>query len=312
MVDEKILLISHIADEDGITPVLLVKLVYKEVETILLNPGEVDEILKENIDKYNLIYITDLSISENLAREIEENEEYKNKIKLFDHHATALPLNNLSFAEVIVEEDGYKQSGTTLFYKYLLSISDNELLKKPSTKGLVEQVRLVDTYDFKTEEDKKSLNLDYLFAILGRENYIDYFTDYIKKYDKFEYTDREKFLIKLEKDKVENYITQKEKEVILAKIDGYDVAVVYAEANRSVLGHHLIEKYDIDFAIVINISRGISYRGEDKVDLSLFAKNYNGGGHKNASGSPLPKDILQTITKQLFKKVEFKGGEENE
>ena len=115
MIDEKVLLISHIADEDGITPVILTKLVYKEVDTILINPGEVDENLIQNIDKYNLIYIIDLSITENLAKKLEEVEEYKNKIKLFDHHSTALPLNKYSFAKVIVENNDKKESGTTLF-----------------------------------------------------------------------------------------------------------------------------------------------------------------------------------------------------
>ena len=44
----------------------------------------------------------------------------------------------------------------------------------------------------------------------------------------------------------------------------------------------------------------------------MFAKEYNGGGHKNASGSPLPKDIQKEITKILFKKVIFKGDDNNE
>ena len=91
-----------------------------------------------------------------------------------------------------------------------------------------------------------------------------------------------------------------------------DFSIVYAELNRSALGNYLIEKYDIDFAIIINISKSISYRGKNIVDLSLFAKEYNGGGHKNASGSPLPKDIQKEITKKIFKKVIFKGDENNE
>ena len=312
MIDTKLLLISHIADEDGITPIILAKQIYKEVDTILINPGEVDETLRDNIDKYELIHITDLSISENLAKEIEENEKYKNKVKLFDHHATALYLNNYSFAKVVVEENNYKQCGTTLYYNYLLTLSKNKLLRKQVTKEFINIVRLVDTYDFKIEKDKEALNLDYLFAILGRENYVEYFTEYLKNNDKFEYNEQEKLLIKLEKDRVDNYIKQKEKEIIFAKVDNYKVAIVYAESNRSALGHHLTEKYDIDFAIIINISKSISYRGNDKVDLSLFAKEYNGGGHKNASGSPLPKDIQKEITKKLFKKVIFKGDDNNE
>ena len=36
----------------------------------------------------------------------------------------------------------------------------------------------------------------------------------------------------------------------------------------------------------------------------MFAKEYNGGGHKNASGSPIPSTLLEEITKKLFKQVE--------
>lgn len=305
MKEDKLLLITHIADEDGITPVILSKLVYKNVNVILTNPQEVDTYVKENITKYDIIHITDLSITENYAKEIEQNEKYKNKIKIFDHHETALNLNRYSFAEVIVEENGKKECGASLYYKYLLKISKSKILRKNSTKGLIEQVRLVDTYDFKNEKEKTALNLDYLFSILGRENYIDYFTKYIKENENFTYTEKEKYLIKLQKDKVDNYIKQKEKEIIFANVDNHKVAIVYAESNRSLLGSKIVEKYDVDFAIIINISRSISYRGKGKVDLSKFAQIYSGGGHKDASGSPLPKDILEEITKKLFKKVTF-------
>ena len=303
MIDEKLLLISHVADPDGITPIILAKMVYKEVDVILLNPNEVDEKLEENIDKYNLIHITDLSITELLAKKIED--EYKNKVKLFDHHKTALNLNKFSFAKVVIEEDNKKQSATSIYYKYLLKLSNNKLLHKKVVKQLVEQVRIIDTYDFKTENDKLSLNLEYLFSILGRDNYVDYFRKYIKNNDEFKYTEKENYLIKLQKDKIDNYIKQKEEEVIFAKYKNYKIALVYAESNRSILGNYLLKKYDIDFSIIINISKGISYRGNDKVDLSIIAKEQGGGGHKNASGSPLPTDILEKITKYIYKDIEI-------
>ena len=189
--NKKLLLITHIADEDGITPIILAKQVYENVDTMLLNPGEVDEKLMENIEKYDMIHITDLSISEHLAKKIEE--KYKDKIKLFDHHATALYLNKYSFAKVVVEENGKKESATSLYYKYLKSKFKSDFLNKDSLKGLVEQVRLVDTYDFKTEKEKEAINLDYLFSILGKENYVEYFTKYIKEKNKFKYTEKEKF-----------------------------------------------------------------------------------------------------------------------
>ena len=304
MNEKELLLISHVADPDGITPVILAKFVFKEFDTLLLNPNDVDQNLKENIDKYKEIHIVDLSVSEEMAKEIENKEEWKNKVKLFDHHYGNLYLNNYSFAKVIDEFNGRKESGTSIYYNYLTNISDNPLLHKNSTKGLVNQVRIIDTYDFQVEEDKKAHNIDALFTILGRQNYIDYFTKYIEINDEFEYTEKEQFLIKLEKDKMNNYIEKRADEMIEAELDGYKVGIVYAERYRSDLGNYLATKHDeLDFIIIINIAKSISFRGQDKVDLCAFAQKFGGGGHKNASGCSLPKNLLQYITKLIFKDI---------
>ena len=49
------------------------------------------------------------------------------------------------------------------------------------------------------------------------------------------------------------------------------------------------------------MDKKISYRGNGKVDLSVIAKKYNGGGHFNASGSPIPIDLKEKIIKEIFK-----------
>ena len=59
------------------------------------------------------------------------------------------------------------------------------------------------------------------------------------------------------------------------------------------------------FVMIINISTSISFRGENKVDLSVYTKKYNGGGHKNAAGCPLPPNLLQNITKLIFKDIKI-------
>lgn len=310
--DKKLLLISHIGDEDGITPIILAKLVFKKVETILLNPGEVDKAYLENVNNYDEIHITDVNVSEDLAHQISENNEWLAKTKVFDHHKSGIELNRYSFITVIDEKNGRKESATSIYYNYLKTISDNEILHKKSTAGLVEQVRLIDTYDFKTQkENEDAHNMDYLFAILGRENYQTYFTEYVKQHDEFSYTEQELFLVKLQKNKIDNYIDLKSKEMFKAKIEGYNVGIVYAESNRSLLGHYLVNKHDdIDFAIIINVARSVSYRGIDKADLSVFSAKRGGGGHKNASGSPLPPNLLQNITKLIFEDIIFENKEE--
>lgn len=309
----KRLLISHVADEDGITPVILANLVFKDIDKLLLEPTEVDSNLLENIDKYDEIHITDLNVSEELAKRIDENPEWKKKIKIFDHHKSNLGLNRYDFITVIDDGENRKESGTSIYYNYLLGISDNEILHKQVTKDFVNEVRLIDTYDFKTKEDERAKNLDLLFSILGRENYINYFTKYLEENDEFKYREEEMFLIKLEQDKVDNYIAQKLKEMFRVKIDNNNVGLVFAERYRSQLGNKICEKFDdLDYAVIISISKSISFRGKDKLDLSVIAKDFGGGGHKNASGAPLPKDLLEKVSKLIFPNIEFEKEKEEE
>ena len=69
----KILLFSHKADNDGVTPVILSKLVFDEVDYILEEPSTIDESFKKEYENntfehYDFIYVTDLCISHELAK----------------------------------------------------------------------------------------------------------------------------------------------------------------------------------------------------------------------------------------------------
>lgn len=123
-------------------------------------------------------------------------------------------------------------------------------------------VRVVDTFDFKEVEKEEAFFVEHVFHIFGREKYITYFFDYIQKEEKLVLNDTLRLLIDLEKDKVKRYLEQKEKEMFRIKIDDYVAGVVYAENYRSEIGDHLVKTFsDIDFAIIINVSRSVSYRG---------------------------------------------------
>ena len=63
---------------------------------------------------------------------------------------------------------------------------------------------------------------------------------------------------------------------------------------------------DIDIAVVINVDRGVSYRAsKEEVDTNILAVPNGGGGHKHASGSPLPKDLQEKIVEYIFKDVKW-------
>ena len=289
----KRLIISHIADPDGVTPIILSKLVFEEIDYILSENKDVNDNVKNNLDKYDFIYVVDLNISEELADFIEAN--YKEKIMILDHHLSCNNMNKYSFIEVNAEG---KESGTSLYYKYLLNNYNNNLLNRESTKMLVEHVRTMDIYDFSKTTKEEAEKLEMIFKIYGKDRFIDKFYNVIIN-DLELYSKEDLNLVELEKERIKRYI--EEKEFIEISLDNKRVGVVFAERYISELGNYLINKYDyLDYIVLINIDKKISYRGNGKVDLSVIAKKFGGGGHVNAAGNCLPSGLKEKVIKEIF------------
>ena len=289
----KRLIISHIADPDGVTPIILSKLVFEEFDYILSENKDVNDNVKNNLDKYDFIYVVDLNISEELADFIEEN--YKEKIMIIDHHLSCNNMNKYSFIEVNAEG---KESGTSLYYKYLLNNYNNNLLNRESTKMLVEHVRTMDIYDFSKTSKEEAEKLEMIFKIYGKDRFIDKFYNVIIN-DLELYSKEDLNLVELEKERIKRYI--EEKEFMEISLDNKRVGVVFAERYISELGNYLINKYDyLDYIVLINMDKKISYRGNGKVDLSVIAKKFGGGGHINAAGNCLPSGLKEKVIKEIF------------
>ena len=289
----KRLIISHIADPDGVTPIILSKLVFEEFDYILSDNKDVNDNVKNNLDKYDFIYVVDLNISEELADFIEEN--YKEKIMIIDHHLSCNNMNKYSFIEVNAEG---KESGTSLYYKYLLNNYNNNLLNRESTKMLVEHVRTMDIYDFSKTSKEEAEKLEMIFKIYGKDRFIDKFYNVIIN-DLELYSKEDLNLVELEKERIKRYI--EEKEFMEISLDNKRVGVVFAERYISELGNYLINKYDyLDYIVLINMDKKISYRGNGKVDLSVIAKKFGGGGHINAAGNCLPSGLKEKVIKEIF------------
>ena len=289
----KRLIISHIADPDGVTPIILSKLVFEEFDYILSENKDVNSNVRNNLDKYDFIYVVDLNISEELADYIEEN--YKDKIMILDHHLSCDNMNKYSFIEV--NANG-KESGTSLYYKYLLNNYNNDLLNRESTKLLVEHVRTMDIYDFSKTSKEEAEKLEMIFKIYGKDRFIDKYYNVIIN-DLELYSKEDLNLVELEKGRIKRYI--EEKEFIEISLDNKRVGVVFAERYISELGNYLINKYDyLDYIVLINMDKKISYRGNGKVDLSVIAKKFGGGGHINAAGNCLPSGLKEKVIKEIF------------
>ena len=300
------LLLSHIADLDGITPVILLKLLNIDFEYELFEVNELSKFIEEKIntdyfDKYEEVYITDLGITKECA-DIIVNSKYKDKFLLFDHHESHYYLNDFEFATVIEEHDNYKVCGTTLFYNYLLKKYNNDILKRNSVVMFVELVRENDTWQF-TDLKEESFNLNNLFAFYGRDKFIEIYTDFLNTNNEFYYSKLELTILESLNRQKQEYIESFKENVIIKEINGYKIGFVFAENYRSELGNYLAEIYydQVDFIGIINMNRHISFRGKkDFKPTNKFAEIYGGGGHPLASAMRLPEDIKEEVLKYIF------------
>ena len=301
----KDLLISHV-DLDGISPNVLLALAgrkfdYKNIEIYDIDKT-FDDLFQKDLTKYENIYICDLTLTKH-AYELINNSGLKN-IKVFDHHISHAFAQDYDFTDIRVDIKGIKTCGTELFYLYLKKKYKD--LNKNNIKEYVELVRQLDTYTFIDEEAAQNLNS--LHDILGHKEFINSMIKRLKK-DKehFEFSQFEKRLLKLERNKIDRYMKLKDSEMIRCTIDGKKCGVVFAESNKSETGNYLSSKYpELDLIILIDSSSRISYRTtRDDVDLNEFSSTYGGGGHKKASGSKFNNDDRISIIKSYYKKVKI-------
>lgn len=136
-------LLSH-NDLDGVSCGILAKLAFgKQVQVRFNSVGGLDREVawfldSENKDTY--LFITDLSVNEENEKRLEQFYQSGGKLRLIDHHKTALHFNAYNWGHVVVEnEDGNLNSATSLFYEFL--VKEGYLEAKPAIDEFVELVR---------------------------------------------------------------------------------------------------------------------------------------------------------------------------
>ena len=298
----KVFLISHIADADGVMPVILTDLAFENYDYKLLDIKDVDIFMNESLDnnlfdEYDKVFMTDLNISEELAEKI-NNSDFKEKFQVLDHHIGAIDLNKYDFEKVVDEANGMKESGTSLYYKYLLTYYPNDLLNKNSVKYMVNLVRLGDTWEWKKYNIPEARDLSTILYYYGNEEFIDNYKIFLRENNEFYFNKMENTLLKIDRYKKEDYINIMRDKVVIKDINGYKAGIVFSENYRSELGNDLSEYYKdkIDFMMIINLNRSISFRCvKDNINLNEIASLFGGKGHQKAAGAPLKEDLYETL-----------------
>ena len=298
--NNKILIISHMADCDGMGSVILGIKYYSDIDYILCELSDLEELLKEDFSNYEQIFICDLPFSKDTIKVIDNNSYLKEHLKHFDHHESSVSDNNHSFVNEVIRINDLQVSATYLFYQYLNSLSDK--LNKRFYKEFVEGIRAYDIWD-KNGDFELGKKITNVFTLMEPVSFIDYICS-LDDSDEFKITKEINNLIISNEKKMNNYFEKAYEKIVITDYKGYKMAVTINEQYRSSLGDYICKKNkDIDFVLIINFERlSCSLRCEkDNVDVSVIASEFhpNGGGHIKASGFILDIESISKVKKYI-------------
>ncbi len=296
----KVLLFTHEQDIDGMGNVILCKKAFADFDYVTCKTFEVNKNVKEKIDDgsiydYDYIFVTDICIKEPLLKEIDNDSRLKNKIIILDHHKSEIEEGNdkYEWVNIIVEKNGSKCSGTSLFYEYLREKGYLEYNK--TIEEMVDLTRQYDTGEWKEKYNNyKARKLHILFEVLGYENYIKIMNRIVENDNGIVFSDDEREIIeKFDKDfeKEINDIIDGMK-IYELTINNVNYRIGYVrcfykyrnDINEMVMKDN---KRDIDLVGMIMLdTETVSYRLVKDVDASVVAVYFGGKGHKAASSNP--------------------------
>ena len=298
--NNKILIISHMADCDGMGSVILGIKYFKNIDYILCEAGELECLREEDVSNYEQIFICDVPRVRETMSVIENNSYLKEHLKHFDHHESSVSDNNHSFVNEVISINGLTVSATYLFYQYLKSLGDK--LNKKFYEEFVEGVRAYDIWD-KNGDFELGKKITNVFTLMEPVSFIDYICS-LDDSKEFMITKEIDNLILSNEKKMNNYFEKAYEKIVITDYKGYKMAVTINEQYRSLLGNYICNKNkDIDFVLIINFERfSCSLRCEkDGVDVSVIASEFqhDGGGHTKSSGFILDSESIPKIKKYV-------------
>ncbi len=305
----RVLLFTHKQDIDGIGCAVLAQQAFQELEIVPCKTFEITEKVKEYMDNgkiydFDIIFVTDLCIKEPLLTVINKDNNLKKKIQVIDHHKSEIEEGNNSydFVSIIVEENGKKESGTSLFYSYLLNHKYLESSKCLDT--FVEWTRQYDVWDWKKENNLQARYLHILFEELGYEEYLRIANGFIQKNEVTFDEDNFKVIHNFEKKLAEAINTIISNMVVVnitIQNNNYRIGyVICSYKYRNDINEFVIKdnKFNIDsVGMIMTDIDTVSYRNVKDIDASIIATYFGGKGHKNAASNPQNNKKFREIMK---------------
>ena len=247
--------------------------------SMLINP------MMYSSDKGSVIYITDISVSDEIAEKLDQFAKTTGMtLRLIDHHQTAMRLLKYEWALI---DPSPTVCGTSLFADYLGICSEEA---DYALHDFIDNVCLYDTWRFdQTDPYCFPIVLNYLSYILEKDQFItemmiaiyngfiiglnlpDWLTDIAISH--------------IAKDL--DYTKERADAAEPISFGKYKARVVFASRCFSQIGHQIAEQYDdADFAIVYDAETKTAHLrgGDNSPNLGEeIAKPMGGGGHPKAA-----------------------------
>ena len=295
--DNKVLVISHEDDIDGLGGVILGYLAFKDIDYMLIHVKEQTEIVDfVKNSNYEKVFITDLGLEDKIADEI---NELGMNILHFDHHETNVYASKYAFSTVEIQRNGISTCGTELFYLYL---KENNLLKDNALiKRFVEDTRAYDNWDWVKNNNIEANDLNKLFSIVGIDTYISKMVDKLRNNNKDIFDETDKYLIELNTQEENKLIELSDKSLIIREKDGLKFGIVFGNKFLSIIGNTLCNRHpELDYMLLIDpLEKKVSLRSV-RIDVSKVAESYGGGGHKYAAGFSLNEEKFKSLLKIII------------
>ncbi|MCI3922997.1 oligoribonuclease [Paenibacillus sp. TRM 82003] len=259
--------------------------------------------------KGGLVFVTDLTVNADSEAGLSRYVGEGGKVRLLDHHKTALHLNRHAWASVqLAYDDGRLTSAASLLYEYFVQ---HGLLKtRKALAQFVELVRQYDTWEWEKNGNVQAKRLNDLFFLTSLDEFEDMMVERVKRDEDFAFTEFEQKLLDIEEDKIERYVRRKRRELVQTFVGERCVGIVYAESYHSELGATLGKEYPhLDYIAILNPgSKKISLRTvHDHVDVSEVAGEFGGGGHAKAAGCPMSEAAFSLYAAEPFPQEPLRG-----
>lgn len=300
---KKILMFTH-TDLDGHGCFIVAKSFCNFVRYYMCEPSNVEAKMTEHrgeVPEYDLVLLTDLSVSKSFAEEFHTYCKTKGiPFFILDHHPTAKELETLPFANITIEKDGKTVCGTTLTYDFFVEQTGK---KDRTLEAYCEIVRQYDVWDWKKNDYLLPKQYNTLLELFGVKDFTAMIQKKLRRKD-FTLSPFESSVYKIEETRIKNEVISQMKRMERREIQGYQCGIVFTSNGTPELYDEIMKDETIDIAISIGYY-GCSVRTKkENIDVGQFAKQFGGGGHPGAGGIGVSAEVREKAFEMIFQKKE--------